>query len=425
MDTICAVSTAPGRAGVAVVRLSGPQSVQIAEALCGSVPMPGRYALRVLRDADGAKLDEALVLRFSAPASFTGEDVVELQTHGSPAVTQEVLAALTGLGARIAEAGEFTRRALENDKLDLVAVEGLGDLLAAETRAQLDQAQSVLSGRLLETVEFLRERLVRAAALLEAMIDFADEEVPEDVTGEAIEIIQAIRQRIAGEIAGSLVADRVRDGFQVAILGAPNVGKSTLLNAIAGRQAALVSEIAGTTRDVIELRTDLRGLPVTWLDTAGLRETDDAVEQMGVRLARDRAEAADLRIFILANEGSEPEFEVKDEDLVLVGKSDIQPGSVSGRTGDGLDAVLNHVHMVLSTRLNSVGSVTRLRHRQAFEMAENALELVLVELGDGLERVEFATEHLRSTVRVLEALVGRIGVEAVLGEIFSSYCIGK
>ena len=424
MDTICAVSTAPGRAGVAVIRLSGPQSVPFAEALCGSLPSPGRHVLRTLRDRSGAKLDEALVLRFAGPASFTGEDVVEFQTHGSPAVTREVLAALTDLGARVAEPGEFTRRALENDKLDLVAVEGLGDLLAAETRVQLDQAQGVLSGRLMETLEFLRVRLLRASALLEAMIDFADEDIPEDVTEEAGEIIRDIRRRMADEIAGSFVAERVRDGFEVAIMGAPNVGKSTLLNAIAGRQAALVSDVAGTTRDVIELRTDLRGLPVTWLDTAGLRESDDRVEQMGVALAQERADAADLRIILLES-ALDVGIEPRDDDLVLVGKSDVQQGSVSGQTGEGVEELLNQVFAVLSRRVSAVGSATRLRHRQAFEDADRALGLALRELEPGLDRVDLAAEHVRSSLRTLEALVGRIGVEAVLGEIFSAYCIGK
>ena len=275
MDTICAVSTAPGDARALLLSVCPDRRVwRLPRCSVVRFRLPGRHVLRVLRDKTGARLDEALVLRFAGPASFTGEDVVEFQTHGSPAVTREVLWGADGSGCT------SWRRPVNSHGVPwkMTSWTWLRSRVwvicwQAETRAQLDQAQAVMSGRLLETVEFLRARLLRAAALLEAMIDFADEDVPEDVTAEVISrLLRIYAQRIAKEIAGSLVADRVRDGFEVAILGAPNVGKSTLLNAIAGRQAALVSEVAGTTRDVIELRTDLRGLPVTWLDTAGLRD---------------------------------------------------------------------------------------------------------------------------------------------------------
>ena len=425
MDTICALFTAPGRAGVAVIRISGAEAFEVALRLCDTLPKPGRHGIRSIHDADGLKLDDALVLVFKAPASFTGEDVVEFQTHGSPAVVQAVLAALILAGARQADAGEFTRRALENDKLDIVGVEGLSDLLAAETRAQLAQAQRVLSGRLADTVESLRTQLLRAAALFEAMIDFADEDIPEDVTGDAIHLIDQARGVIANEIKGSVLAERVRDGFEVAILGAPNVGKSTLMNALAGRQAALVSDVAGTTRDVIEFRADLRGLPVTWLDTAGLRDTDDKVEKMGVDLARERADRSDLRITILANADDAPPLEPRDGDLVLVGKADVQVGDVSGRTGKGVDRLLDHVHDVLSRRVARIGSATSLRHRQGFEDADAALANAAKEARSGPERVDLAAENVRIAVRSLENLVGRIDVEAVLGEVFSSFCIGK
>lgn len=425
MDTICAVSTAPGRAGVAVVRISGPESFAIANQLVTDLPSAGRHMLRKLRFPDGALLDEALVLRFDGPASFTGEDVVEFQIHGSPAVTQTLTHALVDAGARMAEAGEFTRRALANDKLDLIAVEGLSDLLAAETRAQLDQAQMVLSGRLAETVEYLRGRLLRAAALLEAMIDFADEEVPEDVTADALILLQEVQARITSEIDGSFVAERVRDGFEIAILGPPNAGKSTLLNALAGRQAALVSDVPGTTRDIIEFRGDLRGLPVTWLDTAGLRDTPDKVERLGVDLAHERADAADLRVILLPVVGATPLVEPRDEDLVLVGKSDVQSGDISGQSGEGIDRLLDHVHEVLSGRVARVGSATGQRQRDGMVRAQEALSQAIHEVGFGSVHVDLAAEQIRMAVRRLESVVGRLDVEAVLGEIFSSFCIGK
>ena len=323
MDTICALSTAPGRAGVAVIRISGPESFAMAGRLAGTLPEPGRHGVRMLRAADGSVIDDALVLSFQRPASFTGEDVVELQTHGSPAVTRTVLEALLSFGARLAEAGEFTRRALENDKLGIEEVEGLSDLLTAETKAQLDQAQRTRSGELGRLIEGLRARLLRAAALLEAMIDFADEEVPEDTSVEVLGLVGSVRGDIQAEIDGSFVAERVRDGFEIAVVGAPNAGKSTLINALAGREAVLVSDVAGTTRDVVELRMDLRGIAVTWLDTAGLRDTEDQVEQMGVARAKERAQAADLRLFLLADAGEAPGMVPLADDICLVGKSDL------------------------------------------------------------------------------------------------------
>lgn len=423
MDTICAVSTAAGRAGVAVIRLSGPDAVDIAEQLVTGLPEAGRFALRKLRFPGGEAIDEALVLRFVAPASFTGEDVIEFQPHGSPAVQTAVMEALVAAGARPAEAGEFTRRALMNDKLDVVAAEGLSDLLASETRAQLRQAQDVLSGRLAETVEYLRSRLLRAAALLEAMIDFADEDIPEDVTEDARAVMREVRARLETEIAGSFQAERLREGFEVAIVGPPNAGKSTLLNALAGREAALVSEVAGTTRDIVEVRMDLRGLPVTWLDTAGMRETDERVEQMGIARARERASGADLRMILKGHPEDVASIAPGPDDLVLVSKADIQPGDVSGVSGAGVDAMLNHVFAVLSKRVANVGSATRLRHRVAFEQAAHALDMADVDAVE--ERLDLAAEQVRVAIRGLETLVGRIDVEAVLGEIFSTFCVGK
>lgn len=425
MDTICALSTAPGRAGIAVIRVSGPEAFGMAGMLAGTVPKPGRHGVRILRASDGSVLDDALVLTFAGPASFTGEDVVELQVHGSPAVTAAVLDQLVRHGARPAEAGEFTRRALENDRLGVDEVEGLSDLLAAETKAQMDQAQRVRSGELGALIESLRARLLRAAALLEAMIDFADEEVPEDTTAEVLALTGAVRSDIRAEIDGSYVAERVRDGFEIAIIGVPNAGKSTLINALAGREAVLVSDIAGTTRDVVELRMDLRGLAVTWLDTAGLRHTEDRVEQMGVAMAKARADAADLRVFLLTEAGEAPSIEPLPDDLVLVGKADQGGGDISGATGEGIDDLLSHVHQVLSARVARIGSSTNLRHRTALELADTALADAELVTASGLDRIDLAAENFRLAIRRLDVLMGRIDVEAILGEVFSSFCIGK
>ncbi|NBB81637.1 MAG: tRNA uridine-5-carboxymethylaminomethyl(34) synthesis GTPase MnmE, partial [Verrucomicrobia bacterium] len=299
MDTIFALSTAPGKAGVAIIRVSGAAAFQAVEPLVDSLPAPRRSGLRSVKSPDGDVLDTALVLTFEAGHSFTGETTVEIQCHGSRAVVSAILDALGRQdGLRPAQPGEFTRRALENEMLDLAQVEGLADLIDAETEAQRKQAVRVLSGQLGARAEEWRRKLIRAAALLEATIDFADEEVPEDVSPEVSELLESVRAELDKEIAGVGSAERIREGFEVAIVGAPNVGKSTLLNVLAGRDAAITSEVAGTTRDVIEVRMDLSGLPVTLLDTAGLRTTEDEVESIGVDLAMKRAKAADLRVFL-------------------------------------------------------------------------------------------------------------------------------
>ena len=429
MDTIYALATARGKAGVAVLRLSGPSAFTACAALCGDVPEARRASLRRL-SWDGNALDEALVLTFSSGASFTGEPIVEFHLHGSQAVVAAVLRALGAQpGLRMAEAGEFTRRALENGRIDLTQVEGLADLIDAETEAQRRQAYRVLSGALGQRVEGWRTRLIRAAALIEATIDFADEEVPIDVSPEVRGLITELLAELRAELAGAQAAERVRDGYEVAILGAPNAGKSTLLNALAGREAAMTSDIAGTTRDVIEVRMDLAGLAVTFLDTAGLRETTDVLERMGVDRALDRARMADLRVYLLSDGGDARDWlKPAEHDIVVVGKADLQQpadGSlaVSGKTGNGLDQLLSEISVVLGQFSASATTLTRARHRQAAEVAIGALELALYELET--ERSEVAAEHLRRATRALEGLVGRVDVEMLLGEIFASFCIGK
>lgn len=428
MDTIFALATARGKAGVAVIRISGPLSHAAAARLAGG-DLPARgMILRRLRDEQGAPLDDGLILSFAGPASFTGEDVAELQVHGSPAGVSAILAALGRIdGLRLAEPGEFTRRALENGKLDLAQVEGLADLIEAETEAQRKQAHTLFEGALGRLAESWRRDLIRAAALIEAVIDFADEEVPTDVTPEVRQLIDRVEVDLRRQTAGVRMAERIREGFEVAIVGAPNAGKSTLLNALAGREAAITSEHAGTTRDVIEVRMDLAGLPVTLLDTAGLRETEDAVEGMGIALARKRAEAADLRVF-LAEAGEELEVEMRPGDIRARPKADRlaeKTGAVSGLTGEGLDWLVAQIGATLSDRSASAGLATRERHRAAMEQALAGLETGRGILDAGPEMYDIAAEELRNAIRALESLVGRIDVENLLDEIFASFCLGK
>ncbi|MBU2889673.1 tRNA uridine-5-carboxymethylaminomethyl(34) synthesis GTPase MnmE [Celeribacter halophilus] len=428
MDTIYALATARGKAGVAVVRISGPLAFLAVEKLAGDVPSPRRTALRVLKNSEGIVLDEALVICFEKGASFTGEESAELQLHGSVAIINAVLQSLSEIeGLRLAEAGEFTRRALENERLDLAQVEGLADLIEAETEAQRRQALKVFSGALGDKAERWRSSLLRAAALIEATIDFADEEVPTDVSPEVLDLISRTMTELEEEIAGSKMAERIRDGFEVAIVGPPNAGKSTLLNALAGREAAITSEFAGTTRDIIEVRMDLKGLPVTLLDTAGLRETSDVVEAIGIDRARNRAAQADLRVILLPSEGADPEMPPQEGDLVLVGKDDqgALSNSVSGKTGHGIDAMVSHIALTLSERASDASTAIRERHRIAIQDALVSMESARNEVLIGADRAELAAEELRRAVYALNCLVGRIDVENILGEIFSSFCIGK
>lgn len=428
MDTIFALASAQGKAGVSVIRISGPLALDAANQICDRpLPAKGR-GLRCLLDLDGGHLDEALVLTFAAPASFTGEDSVEFQVHGSTAVVSAVLDRLTkSPDLRLAEPGEFTRRALENGKLDLAQVEALADLIDAETEAQRKQAQVVLAGALGDLAERWRADLIRAASLIEVTIDFADEDVPVDVTPEVTSLLKTVASDLQSETEGVKIAERIRDGFEVAIIGAPNVGKSTLLNMLAGREAAITSEFAGTTRDVIEVRMDLAGLPVTLLDTAGLRETDDHVEGIGIELARKRAEQADLRVFLVEPD-EDLELEMKPGDIRLRPKADMREddtGSISGKTGQGIDHLVSHISDVLKDRSTQVGIATRTRHREMMLSALSSLNEAQTVLQRGAEFYEIAAEDIRSAVRSLEMLVGRVGVENLLDEIFSSFCLGK
>lgn len=413
--------------------MSGPAAFAAAEALAGRPVSPRDPRLRWLRDPDdGRRLDQALVLGFRAPASFTGEDTVELQLHGSTAVCGSVLAALARVpGLRPAEAGEFTRRALLNGRLDLAQVEGLGDLIAAETAAQQRQALQMMDGGLSRIAAAWRDDLVHALALVEASIDFADEDLPDDLSRQALERLSGVRAAMQRELEGSRAAERIRDGFEVALVGRPNVGKSTLLNAIARRDVALTSDVPGTTRDVIEVRLDLGGLPVTLLDMAGLREGGDVVEGLGIARARSRAESADLRVFLVDDPADIDGLGVarQDGDIVALSKADrrgpVEGLAVSGTTGTGVELLLAAVSGVLERRAGAAGAVGHARQRSAVAAAASAVERALGLLQGRDAAAELASVEIHGALGSLDFLVGKVDVEAVLDVVFRTFCLGK
>jgi tRNA modification GTPase len=427
---------------VAVLRLSGPRARQALEALAGPVAEPRRVVLRTLRDAaSGEALDRALVVRFAAPASYTGEEAAELHVHGGRAVIAAVADALlrAAPGVRPAEAGEFTRRAFLNGRLDLTAAEGVADLVAAETAAQRRQALAQAEGTLARCVAAWAGRLTQALALAEAAIDFADDGVGEEVEAAALADAAAVAAEMEAALAGAGRAERVRDGAKVAIIGAPNAGKSSLLNRLAGREAAIVSARAGTTRDVIEVRMDLGGQAVTLADTAGLRETEDEIEAEGVRRALAWAGEADLRLAVFDGLASVP-----DAGTVAALGHDGRPwigvasrcdlgrrlGPVLGReviaassvTGAGVDAVLAALSAAVAALAggHSGAVLTRARHRAAVAEA-----LVAVRQAGEAALPELRAEALRTALRAVGRLTGRVEVEDLLDVVFRSFCIGK
>lgn len=429
--TIVALSSGAGRAGVAVVRVSGERVQFAIETIAGSLPEARKAVYRALRDPDGAIIDHGLVLFFPAPASFTGEDVVEFHIHGSRAVLSRLLSVLTALpGLRLAEAGEFTRRAFEAGKLDLAAVEGLADLINSETEWQRKQALRQMEGALGQAAGEWRSALIRAMVLLEAEIDFSDEG---DVGGPLIADAVAIARGVLGSLRVALgsfaTGERVREGFVVVLAGPPNAGKSSLLNALARRDVAIVSPIAGTTRDAIEVRLDLGGIPVVLVDTAGLRESADEIEAEGVRRARLRAANADL-VLRLRSPDSEPERQdTGTTGIAVATKLDLggsaRPGEigVSAVSGAGLPELIE----LIASRLGQLGQtepalVTRERQRVAAAEAAAAIERAALLPH---EQPELIAEELRLAVRALERLIGKVDVEDVLDSLFSGFCIGK
>lgn len=449
-ETIFALASARGRAGVAVIRVSGPRAHKALAALTGGrdLPRARRAAVRRLSDpTTGDPLDDALVLRFDAPASFTGEDVVELHLHGGPAVVDGVLSALAGIdGLRVAEAGEFTRRAFLAGRMDLTEVEGVADLIAAETATQRRQALRQADGALGRLYEQWRENLARALAHMEAEIDFADEEVPEGV-GEAVRpALAALRDGITAHLDDNRRGERLRDGVTVVLLGAPNAGKSSLLNRLAERDVAIVTEIAGTTRDVIDVHLDLGGYPVTVVDTAGLRETADRIEEEGVRRALARARDADLKVVVLdgadwaaveaaGEKGLAEGIRADDPDtLFLLNKIDRLGGATPSRfvgralhgvsciSGAGMEDFVRLLEREVARRLEigEAPALTRARHREALTKCRDALDRAL-----SAPEAELAAEDVRLALRELGRLTGRVDVEDLLDIIFRDFCIGK
>ena len=425
-DVIFAVASGIGKAGVAVIRVSGSGVVSSLDNYI-SVPAPRKVGVRKLINISGGIIDHPMVIQFEEGASFTGEETVELHMHGSPAVVSATLELLSQIpGFRAAEAGEFTRRAFENGKMDLTQVEGLADLIEAETEMQRRLALDVYSGGLSSELGNIRQLLLRSVALIEATIDFADEEVPTDVWPEVGELVTKAQSGLDRQLSGLAAAERIQSGFEVAIVGEPNVGKSTLLNALVGREAAIVTDIPGTTRDVLEVQMDLNGVPVTFLDTAGLRETEDLVEQEGVRRAIRRAEAADLRVFLYVDDIPDQRSLFVDGDIMLRSKVDLVTGldGISAATGQGVSDFLDQVADLLRQRAAPAGLASKERHRVALREAYEAITYFSDELAKEAPE-EILSDALRSAIVPLERIVGRVDVEDVLGEIFSSFCIGK
>ncbi len=446
-DTIFALSSAPGRAGIAVLRVSGPATAAAVEALTGQpLPPPRQASLRAFHSPGGEVIDRGLLLWFPGPKSFTGEDLAELQVHGGRAVVQGLLDALGAQpGCRIAEAGEFTRRAFEAGKLDLAEVEGLADLIAAETEAQRSQALRQADGSLSGQVEAWAQSLTRALAHVEAEIEFPDEAIDEDIDPQIKEVVAQAERQIEAALADRGVGERLREGFSAVLLGAPNVGKSSLMNRLAARDVAIVSEEAGTTRDVIEVSLDLGGYPLTLADTAGLRsaaevESVGAIEREGMRRSLERAESADLTIEVRDATEDMETVRIATEGLeagrfIVLNKIDLSPTesaclcssghviAVSAKTGEGLDRLIQALQDRLRD-LSEIGKsspvITRARHRLALEDCRAALVR-----GQGSDSPELFAEDLRLALRALGRIVGRVDVEDVLDVVFRDFCIGK
>jgi tRNA modification GTPase len=434
-STIVASASGPGPSGVCVVRVSGPLALKALEKIAGGVPEPRVATLRILRDVNGDIIDKALVLWFRGPASFTGEDVVEFQGHGGRAVVSGIIEACLAIdGITLARPGDFTRRSFENGKMDLSAAEGLGDLIEAETTAQRKQALRQMEGALATEVTKWREEIIAALADAEGDIDFPDEDLPPGLTQRARAGIAALRSKLQLHVDQSNTALRIRDGFRVAIIGAPNAGKSSLLNALAKREAAIVSSMAGTTRDVIEVRLVLSGLVILLSDTAGIRETADEIEVQGVSRARAVANAADLRVGLIAGPQERAQLAplMGKDDIWLLTKSDAVDWSdqsntglaISSQTGTGLEALeamlIAHAGSDLSS--HEAAPLTRLRHKEAVLATIRALDRALA--GEG-QNIELIAEDLRLAARALGEITGRVDMEDVLDRLFSQFCIGK
>ena len=427
MDTIFAVASGAGRTALTVLRMSGPRSGALLQGLCTRLPAPRMASLRTLRAPNGEKLDRALVLWLPGPGSYTGEDCAEFFLHGGRAVLTAVADALVALGARPAEPGEFSRRAFLNGRMDLLEAEAVADLVEAETAAQRTQALRQMDGALGALMRGWADRLLRLLAQQEALIDFPDEDLPPEVEAAALAEISSIATEIAAALDDDRRGERLREGLVFAVAGAPNVGKSTLINALAGRQVAIVAPTPGTTRDVLEARVELGGVPVTLLDTAGLRESDDAIEMEGVRRARARAAAADLEVMV--QDASRPDDAVEavaERMLRVANKVDVAPArealGVSALTGEGMDALREALAEIAREMTQAAGAppLTRARHRAALTEAVERLRTAGV-----ADLPELRAEDLRLALRAIGRVTGAVGVEEILDSVFRQFCIGK
>ncbi len=426
-DTIFAVASGAGRAAIAVLRISGPGSADLLIGLGGKLPAPRRAVLRRLRAADGAELDQAMVLWMPGPGSYTGEDSGELFLHGGRAVIAGVADALTALGGRPAEPGEFTRRAFLNGRMDLLEAEAVGDLIDAETEAQRRQALRQLEGELGAVYAGWAGRLRWLLAQQEALIDFPDEDLPPEVEGRVIAEIGALRSEIRAHLNDGRRGEKLRDGLVFAVSGPPNVGKSSLVNLLAERDVAIVSASPGTTRDALEVRVVLAGVPVTLVDTAGLRDTEDAIEAEGVRRARARAEAADYVLLIgdvctgVAADDRRPGLRICNK-IDLGGAVPEGALGVSALTGDGMHALRARLADVARSLTEGAGPppLTRERHRAALLTASDRLDAAAE-----ADLPELRAEDLRLALGAIGRITGAVGVEDLLGDIFSQFCIGK
>ena len=448
-DTIFALATPPGRSAIAVIRISGGSAHRAAAAFGAAAPAPGQFRLARLKDGDGQTVDEALLLAMAGPRSSTGEDVLEIHCHGSSAVVQGLLQQLAALdGFRPAEAGEFTHRMFANGRIDLLGVEALADLIDSETDLQRQQAWAQMDGALRGPATEWREKLIALAARLETLIDFADEDLPPDVAADWGDRAQALATEMQAVLNDGQFGERVRNGVRVALLGPVNAGKSTLLNHLAGREAAIVSDTAGTTRDVVTATIDLGGVPVMLLDTAGIRETGDSIEAEGVRRARQAAQDAEAALVVV--DGSRPGWREEVANLQLLvpassqiivtksdlgiaemGQADDWPDGALTVTfqGDGADAarhaVLDALYKLIvpANQADRASIISRLRHRHAIKAAVDGVMAAC--LHDLHTTPELAAEDLRHAADSLGRMIGVIDVEDLLDSIFASFCIGK